>query len=134
MYVAKKQSNIYCIFLFGLYIKDKFELLRLWYHESCRVFQDRLVCVSDRDWFNSLLKGYIDEFDCSIEDVLPDPPVLFGDFMSPESDQEVYTVIEDKEEVSNTSWFGVYFRYIMDVSTVNEILSDILQIMLRFLA
>ncbi|XP_043978634.1 dynein axonemal heavy chain 1 isoform X2 [Gambusia affinis] len=80
-------------------IKDEFELLRLWYHESCRVFRDRLVCVSDREWFNNLLEEYIDEFHCPIEDVLPDPPVLFGDFMSPESDQEVYTVIEDKEEL-----------------------------------
>ncbi|XP_014851660.1 PREDICTED: dynein heavy chain 1, axonemal [Poecilia mexicana] len=80
-------------------IKDKVELLRLWYHESCRVFRDRLVCVSDRDWFSTLLRVFIDKFGCAIEDVLPSSPVLFGDFMSPESDQEVYAVIEDKEEL-----------------------------------
>ncbi|XP_047204788.1 dynein axonemal heavy chain 1 isoform X4 [Girardinichthys multiradiatus] len=81
-------------------IKDKLELLRLWYHESCRVFQDRLVCASDRNWFNSLLKDCIQGFDWQNEDVVPCHPVLYGDFTCPESDEKVYTVIENKEDLA----------------------------------
>lgn len=75
------------------------QLLQLWYHESCRVFQDRLVCAEDRDWFNRLLKDCILEFDCSFEEVVFCQPVLYGDFMIPGADHKVYTLIEDKEKV-----------------------------------
>ena len=34
------------------------QLLRLWYHENLRVFQDRLVNDEDRDWFSNLLQVY----------------------------------------------------------------------------
>lgn len=78
-------------------------LLQLWYHESCRVFQDRLVCAEDRDWFTRLLKDCIQEFDCSFEEVVPCQPVLYGDFMTPGADQRVYMLIQDKEKVSSVS-------------------------------
>nr|XP_019941835.1 PREDICTED: dynein heavy chain 1, axonemal [Paralichthys olivaceus] len=81
-------------------IEDKLQLLQLWYHESCRVFQDRLVCAEDRDWFNTLLKDHIQEFDCSSEEVVSGQPVLYGDFMIPGADHKVYTRIEDKEELA----------------------------------
>ncbi|XP_074517159.1 dynein axonemal heavy chain 1 [Sebastes fasciatus] len=80
-------------------MEDKLQLLQLWYHESCRVFQDRLVCAEDRDWFDSLLKDCIQEFDCSFEEAVPCQPVLFGDFMSPGVLKKVYTLIEDKEKL-----------------------------------
>jgi dynein heavy chain, axonemal len=35
-------------------------LLRLWVHESTRVFCDRLVCTADREWFNGQLKTVIE--------------------------------------------------------------------------
>ncbi|XP_037831220.1 dynein heavy chain 1, axonemal isoform X2 [Kryptolebias marmoratus] len=82
-------------------MKDKSELLRLWYHESCRVFQDSLVCAEDRDWFNGLLKDRIQEFDCCFEDVVPSHPVLYGDFTGPEPDLKIYGYIEDKENLVN---------------------------------
>lgn len=79
------------------------QLLQLWYHESCRVFQDRLVCAEDRDWFDGLLKDCIEQFDCSFDEVVPSKPVLFGDFMSLDDDNKVYTLIQDKERVSAAS-------------------------------
>ncbi|XP_029358997.1 dynein heavy chain 1, axonemal [Echeneis naucrates] len=81
-------------------IEDKVQLLRLWYHESCRVFQDRLVCAEDRDWFTKLLKDCIEEFDCIFKEVVPCQPILYGDFMIPGADNKVYTLIEDKEKLA----------------------------------
>ena len=40
-------------------MQSKEMLLRLWYHESCRVFQDRLVSEEDRQWFSSQLEEKI---------------------------------------------------------------------------
>ncbi|CAJ1051390.1 LOW QUALITY PROTEIN: dynein heavy chain 1%2C axonemal [Xyrichtys novacula] len=80
-------------------IEDKQQLLQLWYHESCRVFQDRLVCAEDRLWFNRLLQDCIQEFDCSFDEVVSRQPVLYGDFMTPEADQKVYTLIDDREKL-----------------------------------
>ncbi|XP_068171919.1 dynein axonemal heavy chain 1 [Antennarius striatus] len=80
-------------------IEDKWQLLQLWYHESCRVFQDRLVCTKDRDWFDRLLKDCIQEFDCSFEAVVPFQPVLYGDFTTPGADHKAYKLIQDKDKL-----------------------------------
>uniref|UniRef100_A0A8C7MG37 Dynein axonemal heavy chain 1 n=1 Tax=Oncorhynchus kisutch TaxID=8019 RepID=A0A8C7MG37_ONCKI len=74
--------------------------IELWYHESCRVFQDRLVSAEDRDWFDKLLQARIEEFGCSFEDAVPCQPVLFGDFMIPGADNKAYQLIEDKEKLA----------------------------------
>ncbi|XP_067360331.1 dynein axonemal heavy chain 1 [Channa argus] len=80
-------------------IENIFQLLQLWYHESCRVFQDRLVCAEDRDWFNMLLKDCIQKFNCNFEEVVCCQPVLYGDFMIPGADHKVYKLIEDNEKL-----------------------------------
>ncbi|XP_030585284.1 LOW QUALITY PROTEIN: dynein heavy chain 1, axonemal-like [Archocentrus centrarchus] len=80
-------------------IEDKIQLLQLWYHESCRIFQDRLVCAKDKEWFNRLLKDCIEEFGCSFEEVVPCHPLLYGDFMAPGADHKVYKLIDDKEKL-----------------------------------
>uniref|UniRef100_A0AAZ3Q3C2 Dynein heavy chain 1, axonemal n=1 Tax=Oncorhynchus tshawytscha TaxID=74940 RepID=A0AAZ3Q3C2_ONCTS len=74
--------------------------IELWYHESCRVFQDRLVSAEDRDWFDKLLQARIEEFGCSFEDAVPCQPVLFGDFMIPGADNKAYQLIEDREKLA----------------------------------
>ncbi|KAJ8259834.1 hypothetical protein GJAV_G00174010 [Gymnothorax javanicus] len=78
---------------------DKLKLLQLWYHESCRVFQDRLVSSEDRRWFDQLLQARIEEFQCSFEEVVPNQPVLFGDFMVPNASSKVYQLIEDRDRL-----------------------------------
>ncbi|KAM9758655.1 dynein axonemal heavy chain 1 [Menidia menidia] len=90
-------------------IENKSQLLKLWYHESCRAFQDRLVCTEDREWFNKLLKDCIQEFECCFDEVVPWNPVLYGDFMIPDAASKVYTLIDDKEKLTE-----VMEKYIED--------------------
>ncbi|KAM4652007.1 dynein axonemal heavy chain 1 [Discoglossus pictus] len=80
-------------------IEDKYMLLKLWYHEACRVFQDRLVNQEDRGWFDELMKNRMKEFGASFEEVIPKQPVLFGDFMNPGSDARLYELIEDRQKL-----------------------------------
>lgn len=96
-----------------LCFQNKFQLLQLWYHESCRVFQDRLVCVEDRDWFSSLLNDCIQEFECSFEEVVSCQPVLYGDFMVTGADHKVYTLIDDKEKASGVNQALVHIQCIV---------------------
>ncbi|CAM5127475.1 unnamed protein product [Eretmochelys imbricata] len=80
-------------------IEDKLHLLRLWYHESCRVFRDRLVNDEDRIWFDDLMKSMMAEWDTTFEEVIPYQPVLFGDFMMPGADVKIYELIDDQEKL-----------------------------------
>lgn len=74
------------------------------------------MCAEDRDWFNRLLKDCIQEFDCSFEEVVPRQPVLYGDFMIPGADHKVYTLIEDKENVSSANQCWKYFKICFSVA------------------
>nr|XP_009665828.1 PREDICTED: dynein heavy chain 1, axonemal [Struthio camelus australis] len=80
-------------------IEDKLHLLRLWYHESCRVFCDRLVSEEDRTWFDSLMKHMMEELGTTFEEVIPSQPVLFGDFMVQGADTKLYEVIDSQEKL-----------------------------------
>lgn len=47
-------------------------LVRLWCHESKRVFEDRLINAEDHTWFINLLKGIVtDNFKMDWYDVVP---------------------------------------------------------------
>ncbi|XP_034961986.1 dynein axonemal heavy chain 1 isoform X2 [Zootoca vivipara] len=80
-------------------IMDKADLLRLWYHESCRVFRDRLVNEEDRTWFDDLMKSVMSEWDTTFEEVVPYEPLLYGDFMYPGSDVKLYELIAEREKL-----------------------------------
>ncbi|TRY59872.1 hypothetical protein DNTS_035283 [Danionella cerebrum] len=81
-------------------IENQIQLLQLWYHESCRIFQDRLVNDEDRAWFEQLLHTHIQEFGCRVEEVMSCQPILYGDFMLPWSVRN-YQLIEDKEKLAH---------------------------------
>lgn len=74
-------------------------VLRLWYHECCRVFQDRLVNTEDRQWFEEKLQGKMADFGVKAEEVLGEGPLLYGDFMVPNSDNKIYEEIMDQQKV-----------------------------------
>lgn len=47
-------------------------LVRLWCHESKRVFEDRLINAEDHEWFKSLLQGIVtNNFNMEWHDVVP---------------------------------------------------------------
>ncbi|XP_076846923.1 dynein axonemal heavy chain 1 isoform X2 [Brachyhypopomus gauderio] len=81
-------------------IENKVQLLQLWYHESCRVFQDRLVNSEDKNWFDRLLQEHMLELGCSFQEVVPCQPLLFGDFMIPGAENRAYQLIQDKEKLA----------------------------------
>ncbi|CAF1139993.1 unnamed protein product, partial [Brachionus calyciflorus] len=60
-------------------IESVSELIKLWYHESCRVFQDRLINDEDRNWFTNLLKEKMkNNFNLEYSDVIQAEPVIYG--------------------------------------------------------
>lgn len=89
----------------GTLCQDKLPLLRLWYHETCRVFRDRLVNEEDRTWFDDLMKSMMLEWGTDFDEVVPFWPLLYGDFMMPGADVKLYEVIEDKEKVCHVFLF-----------------------------
>lgn len=79
-------------------IQDVAALLRLWYHENCRVFQDRLVNDEDRDWFTNLcMQKMKEDFDQDFSEVVTQTPLLYGDFMT--GDAGNYDEITDHTKV-----------------------------------
>ncbi|KAF2903121.1 hypothetical protein ILUMI_03065, partial [Ignelater luminosus] len=78
------------------------EMLRLWYHECCRVFQDRLVNDQDREWFDTLLRHIINKrFPVDSKEALGEDAILYGDFLDPTTDFRQYVQITDMEKLSN---------------------------------
>lgn len=77
------------------------DLLRLWYHESARVFSDRLVNDEDRKWFRDLLESKMkDDYDVSPSEVITSEPLLYGDFLN-QTDKQ-YTEMADHEKLVRT--------------------------------
>ncbi|MBZ3886078.1 Dynein heavy chain 1, axonemal [Sciurus carolinensis] len=94
--------------------QDKVQLLRLWYHENCRVFRDRLVNEEDRNWFDKLLKGHMEKWEVAFEKVCPFQPILYGDFMSPGSDVKSYELITSEQKMMQ-----VIEEYMEDYNQIN---------------
>uniref|UniRef100_A0A803TP24 Dynein axonemal heavy chain 1 n=1 Tax=Anolis carolinensis TaxID=28377 RepID=A0A803TP24_ANOCA len=95
-------------------IEDKLPLLRLWYHESCRVFRDRLVNEEDRTWFDDLMKDMMLEWETTFDEVVPFQPLLYGDFMVPAADVKLYEMIDDKEKL-----MSVIEEYMEEYNQIN---------------
>ncbi|CAH0718440.1 unnamed protein product, partial [Brenthis ino] len=83
-----------------LNVKDEDDVIRLWYHEHQRVYQDRLVNNEDRSWFVNLLNKKIrTEFNKKSSDVIGGRLMLFGDFMDIGADDKKYIEITNKVEL-----------------------------------
>lgn len=81
--------------------QDLDAMLCLWYHECCRVFQDRLVNDEDKSWFDNLLRSKIQEhYQMEAKQALGIKPILFADFLDTSSGQGFYEQVEDFEKLS----------------------------------
>ncbi|ELV10380.1 Dynein heavy chain 1, axonemal [Tupaia chinensis] len=95
-------------------VEDKVQLLRLWYHENCRVFRDRLVNEEDRGWFDQLLQSCMEQWEVAFDKVCPFQPILYGDFMSPGADVKSYELITNEKKM-----LQVIEEYMEDYNQIN---------------
>ena len=77
-------------------IKDDVSMIKLWGHECQRVFQDRLINVNDRDYFQNLLRDVIQMyFRRDWDDLVTVTPLLFGSFIPMISREEGKAKVPD---------------------------------------
>ncbi|BFG02702.1 dynein heavy chain 6 axonemal [Drosophila madeirensis] len=91
------------------------QILRLFYHETTRVFHDRLINQEDKDVFKGLMKSV-----CQLHfkrDVVQDdePAILFGDFMifGKPKNERIYDEIKDQAKLES-----VLNDYIVDYNSM----------------
>ncbi|XP_070580015.1 dynein axonemal heavy chain 1-like isoform X2 [Ptychodera flava] len=91
------------------------QMLRLWYHESARIFHDRLINDEDRNWFENMMKQKIEgDFNAKHEAVVVRKPLLYGDFMIPNSENKLYQEIDDLPKMTR-----ILEEYLEDYNQVN---------------
>lgn len=60
------------------------KMIKIWIHECCRVFHDRLINKDDKNWFTEqvvdLVKN-IFRMEWNHSDLFESKPLIFGDFM-----------------------------------------------------
>jgi len=72
------------------------------------------VNSEDRQWFEELLdKRMAEDFQTDPKEVLGEGPLLYGDFMNPNTDNKLYELITDHDKVS-----GAVNRLRVDVVSV----------------
>ncbi|KAJ1460012.1 dynein heavy chain and region D6 of dynein motor-domain-containing protein [Pelagophyceae sp. CCMP2097] len=80
------------------HILDVPAAVRLWVHELSRVFEDRLTCTEDHDWFQRTCKGQVSShFGLEWHSVVPSLAhrILFCDFLDPDADPRLYVEVTD---------------------------------------
>ncbi|KAM3174254.1 hypothetical protein ACTXT7_010920 [Hymenolepis weldensis] len=102
------------------------ELLRLWYHESCRVYHDRLVDDVDKKWFKNLcIKTLEEKFNAKFEEVVPSEPLLYGDLLSTDvSEHRKYIEMVDHSQV-----LQVCESNLEDYNQLNSVRTDLVLFM-----
>ncbi|XP_032581827.1 dynein heavy chain 6, axonemal [Drosophila sechellia] len=99
----------------NLHYNQENQILRLFYHETTRVFHDRLINIEDKNIFKTLMKEVcLDHFN---RPVINDnePPILFGDFMvfGKPKNERIYDEIRDHAKLES-----VLNDYIADYNSV----------------
>ena len=96
-------------------------LLKLWTHECSRVFEDRLVNNEDREWFQKLISKTMNaEFSVEPKEIVGEGPLLYGDFMMPNTDNKNYEEITDREKVTNCSHINIISYVYLSIFSIKS--------------
>ncbi|KAJ2945273.1 hypothetical protein O0L34_g9351 [Tuta absoluta] len=102
-------------------VTEEAQVIRLWYHEHQRVYQDRLINDEDRKWFVNLLNNKIKtDFGKRAQDILGGRLMLFGDFMDTAGFERKYTEITDRAELD-----VVFSHYLEDYNLSTTVPLDL---------
>src|SRR3546814_7445951 len=73
------------------------QLLRLWVHETKRVYEDRLVNTADHAWFQSTVQAeFASKFPhLQWDAVIPSERLIFTDCLEPDADPRIYDYVSD---------------------------------------
>ena len=91
------------------------DVVKLWYHECCRVFQDRLVSIEDRDWLGEKMKERVSEFGVGCSEV---DNLLYGRLCK---EDKSYTEIRDHAKIP-----VILQEYMDDYNRVNTPKLDVI--------
>ncbi|EDW82538.1 uncharacterized protein Dwil_GK25078 [Drosophila willistoni] len=100
----------------NLYYNAESQILRLFYHETTRVFHDRLINVDDKNTFKKLMHDVcMDHFGREVVQA-DEPAILFGDFMifGKPKNERIYEEIKDHAKLES-----VLNDYIVDFNTMS---------------
>lgn len=78
------------------------QMAKLWLNETARVFHDRLIDDTDRDWFIDLALDLMQrEFRCNTErdEVFGEKRVMVGDILKLDAPKKLYEVITDQKKL-----------------------------------
>ena len=81
-------------------LTDVNAFVRLWIHENSRVFQDRLVDNTDREWFSNLMRDVATKcFKIDWAAVNNVSKIMFGDYTEPSAETKKYQQVADISRV-----------------------------------
>ena len=83
--------------------EDETIIVRLWVHETMRIFRDRLTDQPDRDWFDNLQQSLVTEkFKKDWNKIKITERCVFGDYMVPGADPRLYAEVPDLGQLRKT--------------------------------
>jgi len=83
-------------------IVEEVQIVRSWVHECNRVFRDRLINDKDREFFDNICKtAGKDTFGYEWEEVCPNTPLIYGDFLDASADPKIYGELPKMQEVKD---------------------------------
>jgi dynein heavy chain len=81
--------------------------MKLWVHESMRIFYDRLINEEDQIWFKKTaceLANRHMKVSTSVEELFA-KPIIFADFLKPDADPRFYEEVADVGKLTTVSTF-----------------------------
>ncbi|GMH70086.1 hypothetical protein TrRE_jg13191 [Triparma retinervis] len=84
-------------------VSSDVDLVRVWCHETKRVFADRLTNKLDHLWFEKTIKDLCSsKFEMNYDDIVNVQRLIYGDYMIPGADPRLYEQVTDMAKLRST--------------------------------